>query len=345
MNQPRVKNRKIYLILAGIVIAFLAFYGGYDIASYQATKTFRAELATIHPVRENNQEYHFIYPLLLYNFGDIKSFFEDKTLEGQIADYVNAQYAAGNASSVSVSVRSFVASGWAGFNQNAQYQPGSMLKVLLMMAWYREAEKEPEVLSAQLVYTAAVDQETNSLAFHQPTELVVGKSYAVDDLLRIMIADSDNGAETLLINNVDRPTLNQAYIDLGVPSPDNTTSTYTLSTDQYMDFLRVLYNSTYLSERYSEESLSIMSQSSFTSGIASGVPSGVVVAHKYGERVDTDASGAVQAIELHDCGIVYPAGGPYAVCVMTKGADEGKLTQVLQGVSKLVYDYEESRTQ
>jgi len=338
---PEKKNFLNKIPLAPLCAAVLlaGFGAGYIAGNLVTMGMVRAEVATIRPVRENLPDYHFISPLLLYNFGEVKPYFEDKTLSAKIGNYIKAQYAGKNAQSISVSVRNFTANRWAGVNQDAQYQPGSMLKVIIMMAYFQEAELDPAILQKQLVYSSATDQETNSLSYDLPTKLVVGSSYSVEDLIRAMIADSDNGAETLLIDNVNRAILNQVYTDLSIPSPDNASSTYTISSGQYMDFLRILYNSTYLTEKYSEEALAIMGQSTYRDGISAGVPSSTTVAQKYGERVDAEGD-AVQAVELHDCGIVYPQGTTYAICIMTKGSDIGKLTSIVKNISSLVYNYE-----
>jgi len=207
-----------------------------------------------------------------------------------------------------------------------------------MMAYFREAELNPPILNSTLLYNNAVNQQVNSLAFDLPTNLKVGTYYPINQLMQSMIANSDNGAETLLIDNVDHTILDQAYIDLGIRSPDTVTGDYTLSPAQYINFLRILYNATYLSERYSEISLSLMSQSTYHDGISAGVPQGTEVAQKYGERVDASST-TIQAIELHDCGIVYAPNDPYALCIMTKGNDLTKLTSILKGISSLVYNY------
>ncbi len=340
MPNPRQNGKKIPTVILCVAVLAVGLGAGYAIGYVRTMNSVTAKILTIKPIREHNQNYPLIFPLLIYDFGDAKPFFEDKSLEAKVSDFIRTQYASGNAQSVSVSVREFSLNRWAGVNQNVQYQPGSMLKVLIMMAYFREAQRgDPAILAKPLTYTAATDQETNSLPFRLPTQLKVGASYAVEDLLHAMIADSDNGAETLLIDNVDRPTLNQVYVDLGIPSPDIASSTYAISPDQYMDFLRILYNATYLSDAYSEEALAIMSQSTYRDGISAGVPADITVAQKYGERVDTSADGAIQAVELHNCGVVYPDNHPYALCIMTKGADVNKLTTILKDISALVYQY------
>lgn len=79
-----------------------------------------------------------------------------------------------------------------------------------------------------------------------------------------------------------------------------------------------------------------MAQSQYRAGISAGIPQSVSIAQKYGERVN-ETNGSIQTVELHDCGVVYAVNHPYTVCVMTKGEDIQKLTQIIKDVSALVY--------
>jgi len=264
-------------------------------------------------------------------------FFEDHALESQINSYIQSEYKNQNAQSISVYFRSFLDSGWAGVNQDAKYHPGSLLKVLIMIGYYREAELDPTILQKTFVYDSNTANQAKGLDFALPSTLNVGQSYTVNQLIQVMIANSDNGAETLLLNNVDRKILNDAYGDLGIGNPDSVNGDYTISALQYGGFLRILYNATYLEDKYSEAALAFMSQSTYKDGISAGVPTSVAVAQKYGERVDT-SSDKVQAVELHDCGIVY-AKSPYSVCIMTKGDNLGNLTAAIKNISSITYNY------
>ncbi len=325
-------------LLVWIFSALIFLGAGYWVGYAVTMNTVRGIIQSIKPIRENNSEYHFIYPLLYYDFGKAGQFFEDHNLDAAINSFVGEQYAAKNASSISVSVREFQTLARASVNDTVTYEPGSMLKVLIMMAYFREAQADPATLQKRLTYSENIAGQSASLDFSLPSELRVGSSYTVDSLIKTMIADSDNGAETLLINNINRTVLNQAYVDLGIPSPDTVVGEYTISPAQYISFLRILFNSTYLSEKYSEEALSIMSQSAYKEGIVAGVPSSTVVAQKYGERVLNSGNG-VDAIELHDCGIVYVPGDVYAICIMTKGSDVNHLTSIVKNLSSLIYQY------
>ena len=264
-------------------------------------------------------------------------FLKIATWKGKLTAYVQGQYKSKSAQSISVYYRSFLDATWAGVNQDAQYHPGSMLKVIIMIGYYREAELDPTILQKTLVYDSKTAQEAASLDFALPSTLKVGQSYTVEQLIKIMIAESDNGAETLLLNNVDRKILNNAYEDLSINNPDTFSGDYTISVFQYSGFLRILYNATYLSDQYSEQAMSIMAKSTYKDGLSAGVPDTVVVAQKYGERLDTE-SNKVQAVELHDCGVVY-ANNPYSICIMTKGDDLGKLTSAIKDISAIVYRY------
>ncbi len=349
-DKPK-KTFKISLLTATLcsLIFLIAIGASFWLGFARSVALTRKAVNTIRPIRENNQEYHFIYPLLYYTFGDIASYYEDKTLEAKINTYIQSQYKTQNAQSISVHFRDYSNSHWAGVNQNVQYHPGSMMKVIIMMGYFREAEGNlfgAAGLNKTLTYTAAINSQTTSVPFALSTNLTVGKSYSIDYLLQDMIGNSDNGAETLLLDNVNNTILNQAYVDLGITTPDVSGSNYTISPAQYSNFLRILYNSTYLTEQYSEQALTLMSQSSYTEGITAGVPAGVTVAQKYGERVDSTGN-TINAIELSNCGIVYVPNHPYSLCIMTKKnitttpgpQDETALANIIKNISSIVYNY------
>jgi hypothetical protein len=71
----------------------------------------------------------------------------------------------------------------------------------------------------------------------------------------------------------------------------------------------------------------------FDQGIVAGVPKGVTIAHKFGER---EVVGEPEK-QLHDCGIVYYPKHPYLICIMTRGSDFEKLAQGIRELSELVY--------
>src|SRR5437016_109189 len=92
----------------------------------------------------------------------------------------------------------------------------------------------------------------------QPIEK--GKKYTVDELIRRMIVYSDNNATATLYNYIDHNSLKEVFSDLGIDFNESQTITDYLSPKQFGLFLRVLYNSTYLTDSMSEKALALMSQ-------------------------------------------------------------------------------------
>jgi len=71
----------------------------------------------------------------------------------------------------------------------------------------------------------------------------------------------------------------------------------------------------------------------YKEGLVGGLPEGIKVAHKFGERA-YEESGVKQ---FHDCGIIYYPNKPYLLCVMTRGDDFNTLQGIVRQVSQTVY--------
>ncbi len=89
----------------------------------------------------------------------------------------------------------------------------------------------------------------------------------------------------------------------------------------------------------SEKALGLLSSAKFEEGLSAGVPSEVKVAHKFGEREESETN----EIQFHDCGIIYFPNNPYLLCIMTKGNNLTNLETVLSTISKMVYEEVDSR--
>jgi beta-lactamase class A len=108
-----------------------------------------------------------------------------------------------------------------------------------------------------------------------------------------------------------------------------------ISVQAYAGFYRILYNASYLSKEMSERALIYLSYEDFKEGILAGIPKGLPVASKFGER----ALGPNYEIkQLHEFGIVYYPGRPYLIGIMTRGRDFDKLKTVLRDISRLIYE-------
>lgn len=316
-----------------VVVGGIFFGGGYYIGAH---KTMSKELDR-YPIREKSEHYEFISPLLGYHVPPATAQLKD--LKDKINEYINKNKSENDG--ISVYYRDFTTDNWLGINEDTKYSPASMLKVIIMIGYLKKAESNPNLLSNNLTYTSDFKKVLDDIPYDSQTELRVGSHYHVSDLINKMIIDSDNGAKDLLLSNIEDDFLNSVYTDLGLSGPDSN-SEYLISPRAYSFFFRVLYNATYLNREMSEKALDILSKAVYANGLRAGIPNDIKIAHKFGEHVESEEGKDIKYIELHDCGIVYPEGKSYAVCIMTHGTSIPELEGYIQNISKIIYTQVES---
>ncbi len=323
-NKP-TKPQTIKVLALILIVGVAAFAGAFVQKNYD-TK----QISAINSIREGAAGYKFINPLLAVE--NELAFNENKTLEKRISDLIKSETNQ-TITSTSVYYRYFGQAKWVGINENQKYNPASMLKVVVMIAYLKKSEENPDILNQSYTYNG----ENPNVPFELQSDLKVGSIYTVNDLIEKMIEQSDNGAMSLLIAKIDPNVLSQVYTDLGIENPDNAPEGYLISAKTYSLFFRILYNATYLNRTLSERALDILSKATFKDGLVAGVPEGSTVAHKYGEHIDS-VDGQISDVELHDCGVIYATSKPYFLCVMTRGSKVEDLTKLIKDISKLVYD-------
>lgn len=268
----------------------------------------------------------------MFETGDQDNFHELDRLHDRIKDYIEAQRSAGAISQASVYFRDMSNGHWIGVNENEFYSPASLFKVVLMIAYLRSAEGNQNLLSTELPLVGTSD---NDRYYSSTVELVRGRAYTTQELIVDMITQSGNDSTKVLFDYIDKAVLERTYGDFEFPLP-SATSTEEVSPRLYAQLFRVLYGSTYLPRDWSEQVLSLLSQTNFKRGLVAGVPSDIVVAHKFGEWTDIAPTGETTR-QLHDCGIIYNQDRPYLLCVMTRGAEFPRLESVIVDISRLVY--------
>ena len=236
-------------------------------------------------------------------------------------------------------------------NPSELYTPASLNKVPLMMAYYKIAEANPAILSQNITYTGATNDDDIE-EIKSAVQLTPGTTYTVEELIEHMIRYSDNNAANLLLQYLTDTSNLSAYVavfsDLGADqtvlseNTDNATTTGdtdNMTVGEYSVFLRALYNAAYLDRDDSERALQLLSETDFTEGIESGVPNGVLVAQKFGEVRLVSSSGTLLGKELHNCGIVYYPDHPYLLCIMTKATGDNipALESDIASISSIVY--------
>ena len=259
---------------------------------------------------------------------------ERKGLENDIRNIITEYQSAGKIVEASVYFRDLNNGPWFGIEQEKDFYPGSLLKVPLAMSFYWHAEDDPDSLKKTFVYEKGAQDFDANQPFRHPTPLEDGKEYSVQELIEIMLRESSNEAALALAQLAGVDRVMSVYRDFGITPPQTGADTQ-LDVHTFASFFRILYNATYLDRTYSEEMLSVLARSTFREGIPSGVPSNIIVAHKFGTR---EIGGKAVTRQLHDCGIIYAGENPYVLCIMTQGSDYAQLTDFIKEISSLVYE-------
>lgn len=171
---------------------------------------------------------------------------------------------------------------WIGIDENEKFAPASLMKLPLMISYFKQSEEEPGILSQAYVFGINDDnyQKQNII----PEQVMsIGNEYTAEDLIYRMIVFSDNSALRILLKNSGNFGM-RVFDDLGIEVPESDNEEDFIDVRTYSRFFRVLYNASYLSLEDSNKALDILSQTQFKDGLVAGVPSNVVVAHKFGER-------------------------------------------------------------
>jgi len=228
-----------------------------------------------------------------------------------------------------------------GINDREKFIPASLLKMPLMLTYFKLAEDDPFLLAQKLIYNSASPAPDRPQTISSEQILELDRPYTIDELIFRMAAYSDNRAYNLLVEylkTLSRDNLIlETYNELGMVNPGDDLKLATLSTKTYSSIFRLLYNASYLSKELSEKALEYLTRADYEGGLRKGVPENIPIAHKFGERKLENIT------QLHDCGIVYYPKNPYLLCVFTRGDDFNGLSNTIAAVAKMVYEEVDSR--
>jgi beta-lactamase class A len=259
-------------------------------------------------------------------------------LRNELLEFIEEEKKKGTITHVSVYFRDLQNGPTMGIEVQENFAPASLLKVPLMITYYKKAEEDPTLLKKKLKIIGGMSSLSQNIKPQQPVEN--GKVYEREELLQYLITQSDNTAWEALLNDIKQNFSEEDFVmtlsDLGVIDPRTKGDQY-IMVGAYASIFRILYNASYLNLDMSNKALELLSQSVFKSGLVAGVPKGIKVAHKFGERKNGDEQ------QLHDCGVVYFLKNPYLLCVMTKGNSIQELEPIIAQVSKKVYEEVASR--
>ena len=277
--------------------------------------------------------FHFISPLLDVELPDgVGIGHEPIPFKYKIREFVDAQTRSGAVKDLTVYYRDLFDGPWFAINGDVVFNPASMMKVPVMVAWLRRAEKEPQALKRTFVYDGREDLAACQ-GIRPAQTIIPGRSYTVEELLQFMMNYSDNNATKLLYEALGDAELNEVLDSMDVNN-DPRDGNNAITAHGYSGFFRILYNASYLNREMSEKALQLLSLQEFPQGMAAGVPKGVPVAAKFGE---TGSGVPGEDIQLHEFGIVYHPKRPYILGIMTRGHDLGRQAEIIRSISARVY--------
>ena len=222
-------------------------------------------------------------------------------------------------------------------NPDELYDPASIMKVTWLLVTLKKVQANPDYLTKKYIfkrspnryYTATIKDES----------LVEGKSYTVADLLYYMITYSDNEAFWLLTDQFNNNDFEQINAALGIPikldniiRPNNKEKNFVATVGSVSRYFSVLYNATYLNEKWSLYALNLLMHSNYRDGMLKGMDPKIKVAHKFGERIE------LGQVEFHEFGIVYLKNRPYLLGVMSRGKQLNELQNMLSELSRIVFN-------
>lgn len=254
-------------------------------------------------------------------------------LKVELLTKIKLEKANNRVTNVAIYLRELKNGSWMGIQQNDPFDPGSILKLPILLAYLKNQELNNSSFDRQLKLEAFDTKMPKQTIVTNTIE--IGKTYTVRKLLSSMIIDSDNQANALLNHSIEPDLVYSVFSDLGLTVPAIQQTSMTMSAIDVSKFLRVLFNSSYTTQNLSEFALDLLTQSKFQAGMKKGLPDGVVLAHKFGERGYSESTYQ----EIHETGIIYLENNPVQLTIMTSGNNQEQQTQLIADITKSCYTW------
>lgn len=211
----------------------------------------------------------------------------------------------------------------------------SIIKLFVMIETYKQINKGKINENDQITLTSNMKVGgTGSLAGRKD-----GTVLAIDQLIHLMIAQSDNTAANILIDRLTMEKINATAQKLGCldtvlqrkmmdfKAQAEGKENYTSVADLRSVLLKI-YKHKCLGEKYDQKMLDVLKQQENNTKIPLLLPAGTVVAHKTGE---------LDMVE-NDVGIIYTEKGAYVLCILSNGVETSKARMIIAKVSKVVFE-------
>ncbi|NPV91368.1 MAG: serine hydrolase [Firmicutes bacterium] len=208
-----------------------------------------------------------------------------------------------------------------GINDTDEYTAASTIKVPLNLYLYNRISSGAVDPQETLTYSRE-DYEggTGDIRYEK-----FGKTYAIADLSKLSIEESDNVAANMLIRRLGADNLRQYMRQVGgvvVRDGENVSCPSDMGL-----YLRLIYEFDLKEGELGKRLMNSFLNTEFNDELPALLPKNVKVAHKIGNQVGV----------VNDVGIVFTS-SPYILAVMSKDVSEDEARTVIATISKMVYD-------
>ncbi len=313
----------ITFFIAGIFLGALSMYLYTAIAVTQLQK-----------IHLRSSEYRYINPLLAVEIYRNENLLQDKSLELSIQGLIRLQQKNNAIKEMQVYFRDLESASWLSINGEGKFSPGKLLKLPIMIAYYKLAQANPDILNEQITFNGK--NITSQEIFKQTHPLKRGESYTIEELIKQMIVQSDDDAANLLFDYIDKDTLNEVFSDLGIDFKEEKDTEDFISLKFYSLLFRILYNATYLTREYSQKAMDLLVEAPNNIGLFADIPQKIPTANRYGARIINNTK--EKMFEIYDCGVVYYPLHPYIICAVVRGENLENIKSALSILGQNVYN-------
>lgn len=200
-------------------------------------------------------------------------------------------------------------------NKDKLFPSASLAKIPIMAACFLAAEEGRLKLDRQVAL-----KESDKLAGSGTLKNTrSGTTFTVEELIGLMIYDSDNTAANILTNMVGIGYLNNSFKAFGLKntelsrkiadykSRDAGLENYTTAEDMAL-ILEKIYRRVLVNKNISEKCIKLLKMQRISDRLSKYLPIETLVAHKTG----------LERGICHDTGLVFTGEGDFLICVLTK---------------------------
>lgn len=221
--------------------------------------------------------------------------------------------------------------------QDLKVPSASLVKIPIMSACFYAAYQHKLDFEEKLSLGAKDITSGSGVLRH----MAPGKEFTIEELLELMITESDNTATNMLIDKLGFSYLNETFDMFGLKDTNISRhmmdfkkrsrgiENYTSAKDIAL-LLQKIYRRQLIDSDYSCQGLELLKRQKNNSRIPAKLPADVTVAHKTG----------LEKTVCHDAGIIFTDQGDFLICVLTRHNGKGSngAKEFISNIALLTYN-------